>query len=155
MGRAVAIGGLGLGLVLGAFGVAAYLGAAADDRSAADDHQQELGEVTDAADALEAERAVVDRRIAAIRETRPLVGAANQAVEDLVVDLPTSVPPTAEGFDRATALQNAGDPAAAVALLEAEVIPILVETEAQLGELPPALRELERTARVLRRELRR
>ena len=154
MGRAVAIGGLGVGLVLGAFGVAAHLGAA-DDRSAADDHQQELGEVTDAADALEAERAVVDRRIAAIRETRPVVGAANQAVEDLVVDLPTSVPPTANGFDRAIALRNAGEPAAAVALLEAEVVPLLVETEAQLGELPPALRELERTARVLLRELRR
>lgn len=152
MGRALAIGGLGVGLVLGAFGVAAHLGAA-DDRSAADDHQQELDEVTVAADALEAERVVVDRRIAAIREARPLVGSANQSVEDLIDDLPTSVPPTAEGFDRAVALWNAGDTAAAVAVLESEVIPLLDETEAQLARLPPTLRDLERTARVLLREL--
>lgn len=152
MGRALAVGGLCVGLVLGVFGVVAHVGAA-DDRSAADDLQQELDEVTVAADALEGELSEVNRQIAAIREVRPPVGAANQAVEDLVDDLPESVPPTAEGFDRAIALSNAGDSAAAVAVLESEVIPLLDEHEAQLGRLPPALRELERTARVLLREL--
>jgi len=152
VGRVVAVGGLCVGLALGVFGVAAHLGAA-DDRSAADDQQQELDEVTAAADALEVELIEVDRRIEAVREARPPVGAANQAVEDLVVDLPMSIPSTVDGFNRAVALLDGGDTAAAVAVLESEVVPLLAETESQLGELPPALREIESAARALLREL--
>ena len=151
-GRVAAIGVLMAGVVLGAFGIAAHQSAA--------DTQAEAEELTVAADAAGAEAEqvaadleAVERRIEVIREVRQPAGAANQEVGVLIDQFTAPSNTVVEGFNRAVNLAGGGETAAAVATLEADVLPLLAEVEAALGRLPAELRRLERAADALLREL--